>query len=734
MVTRTPQLNSLDWIRKQAAAFREGAEEESLKGVLSKHFQTQPDKPFFLEDVQARAFGFDLPDEWQVKAFRDPTSGDINFRQVNNRGWEIIDEATLQSPTGEQFTWEDLQRLDPLAKQDTGLFTPVLPNVDFAGTGLESPRRQFADIDVLDPIVAAEVFEPFKIEELSPKGLPQYSITAAREAGIGETSLIDFFGEEAVNTAEIGPTGLVWDYQAGRYVPATFDLQVTRDFYKRTPELLPQGLEPTLTPEQFDTIIAEQDERMFQLNQAMQVIFPDFLTTTPEDQRSDLTAAYFNAVIDNPQIQEDFITTVLDTGRTADTETLLKTLNFSDANIDEFFTIDTTLEASQAVMRMEPEWRSVTGEVLTQSEKDKRFPLGTESELDLWALTPETARNYTGVLRIFGEGLTKLPKQLAAAILQATQGMNGASVVNRDWADEVIRGAQVDMQEFVENTLNTYSDIRLPIGVEDIANLPTNMAFSLTSMGAGLGTGVPIGLLPVPGARIAAWGAGTLASGAVAYNMTTYQIMQQYLEVKDAEMQEAAGRGLTQVEEDALKKDFSRLASQYGLWEAVPEAVSNLAFARIITAPLSKIVGRHIATQVISKVTAMYGQELLTETITQKGQSGIEVEAGLREGSISWIEAFKEIAPQTFLLTTVLGGIGSISVSSLNRIKESLKKEAIKKDLRTSLIDEIAKNIDENIFSQVEPAETPLTAEAEPPSLSRLSPNRWYRPLKLNCP
>ncbi len=285
-------------------------------------------------------------------------------------------------------------------------------------------------------------------------------------------------------------------------------------------------------------------------------------------------------------------------------------------------------------------------------------------------------------LQVFGEGLTKLPRLLGAAILQAFQGQGGASVVDKDWADRFIEDAQEDLNKFITKVDEKFES-RIPT---ELAQFPQNLAFSLTSMGAGLGVGAPIAFLPLPGARVAAYTLGTAASGLVAYQMTTYQIMQQYLELKDEEKRARTGSGLTQQEEDALKEEFSSLAHKYGLWEAIPEAISNLAFVTILTAPLTTLLGKKLGTtlakswttKILSKITAMYGQELLTETITQKGQSAIEIEAGLREGRITWLEAFKEIAPQTFLLTTVMAGAGTTIVSTRNALMKtetSLQKE-----------------------------------------------------------
>ncbi|MBU2346568.1 MAG: hypothetical protein KJ888_20450, partial [Gammaproteobacteria bacterium] len=380
--------------------------------------------------------------------------------------------------------------------------------------------------------------------------------------------------------------------------------------------------------------------------------------------------------------QEDILARLTAKGRSPETENLLTAIGATPEQIDELFQYVEGLayepSAGEVATPKEPLVAEVTnvrtGEVIPQSELKARYPKGYEAELDQWVLTPETAKRLPSVISVFGQSLARVPKQLAAAILTAIQPM-GASVVDRDWADRKILEATTDQAKFVAEVSEKYKSSGLPVDITDIASLPQNIAYSLTSMGAGLGVGVGVGILPIPGARVAAWVAGTAASGAVAYNMTHYQIVQQYLEAKNDE-KIASGKGtLTQDEEDALKAEFESLARQYGLWEAVPEAISNLAFAKLLTAPLGRMVGKSIATRVIGKLAGMYGEELLTETITQKGQSAIEVEVGLRENKITWIEAFKEVAPQTFLLTTLMAGAGQVSISGLTRIRESLQNE-----------------------------------------------------------
>uniref|UniRef100_A0A6M3IQX0 Uncharacterized protein n=1 Tax=viral metagenome TaxID=1070528 RepID=A0A6M3IQX0_9ZZZZ len=657
---RTKVPHELEWIRQEAAEIRKKEEETRLKykplnDALSKYFKVEPDKPYYLESKQAQAYDFNIPDTWRLKIWQEPDTGELSYRQVTPAGWEVTETSVL-SPTGEQFTWEEVNTWEDTAKFESGIFQQTEPD-----TPIES---------IPDPMLEVQQ-----------------------------------------------PMGMVWDYNTQRYMPATFDLQVTRNFYKRNPEFLPPGVTPTLTPDELDIVISEQEARREELTTSFMSILPDMFEDVTEETQGDRAIEIINQIATNEEMQDVFIDALQEQGRNAETENILRLIQpeITDNELTEFFgtTRDGQIatETPQSIVRPEPLWESIrTGEVLTQSEKDKLFPTGYEIELDEWTLTRETSRNYIGVFKILGEGLTKLPRQLGASILQSFQGYKGASVVNKDWADKFIGEAQTDLNKFAQDTVSEYGNMRLPISVEDLATLPQSIAFSLTSMGGGLVAGIPVALAPVPGARVAAWGIGSTASGAVAFGMASYQIMQQYLELKNEEMKNTVGRELTLEEENTLKKDFSNKAVQYGLWEAIPEAVSNLAFGKLLTLPLSKMIGRTAAIQILTKIGGMYGEEFLTETITQKGQSAIEVEAGLRDEKITWVEAFKEIAPQTFLLTTILGGAGQITVSSVSRIKKSLKKEIGDEPI----FNELNSNITEDVFAEVEAEaamiEAPTTA------------------------
>ncbi len=158
--------------------------------------------------------------------------------------------------------------------------------------------------------------------------------------------------------------------------------------------------------------------------------------------------------------------------------------------------------------------------------------------------------------KVLVESLQYLPSQIKASAI-SLQGSQGASVVNRD---ETVYKAKQELEAFTQGIAEKYPNSRL---IKEIANLPQNMSYSGVSMGAGLAA-APLALIPVVGTGLA-WATGTVASGAAAYQMATYSIMQSYLEAKDAEKRELTGQGLTQEEENQLKADFNSKAVQYGL-------------------------------------------------------------------------------------------------------------------------------------------------------------------------
>ena len=115
--------------------------------------------------------------------------------------------------------------------------------------------------------------------------------------------------------------------------------------------------------------------------------------------------------------------------------------------------------------------------------------------------TPAPDEGYHPIegLKVFAEGLTKLPKQMLGKSAAAVQGWRGASVVDQDWWDKQYSKAQKESEEFSAK----HGEERVFPGISerDVAELPENLAFSGLAAMAGLGVGVPTAMLPVPGAR-----------------------------------------------------------------------------------------------------------------------------------------------------------------------------------------------------------------------------------------
>ncbi|MEE9365702.1 MAG: hypothetical protein V3W44_03350, partial [Dehalococcoidales bacterium] len=301
-------------------------------------------------------------------------------------------------------------------------------------------------------------------------------------------------------------------------------------------------------------------------------------------------------------------------------------------------------------------------------------------------LRPEP-RNIPAAAATFGRGLTLLPKQVGARLVTSMQGHRGATVVNKGWGDRLVESASADLEGFVQKTAKAYGERRIFPGVQitDVAALPANLAYSGTALGAGLAAGVPVSFLPIPGARVAAYGVGGAAAGVVAFNMASYEIMQEFLEAKNEEMQAKKSRDITAAEEKQLKKQFAWKARKYGLWEAIPEAAGGALSIGILMSPLTKVAGKSIASRIVGKMASIYAEEFVTEAVTEMGQMGIRAQVGLPGGRevdwtspTDWWLALRNIAPQTFLLTTTFAIAGGAPVTTkqvVNKLKQEVGEQ-----------------------------------------------------------
>ena len=240
-----------------------------------------------------------------------------------------------------------------------------------------------------------------------------------------------------------------------------------------------------------------------------------------------------------------------------------------------------------------------------------------------------------------------------AAFASALEG-RGAKEGEPDWKDALIERASALSEKRNAN----------PNIPDAVKNLGPSMGFSLVSMLGGVGAGV--GTTAVTRNPAAGWTAGVTASGALAYRMSTNQFTRQLYDAANADSVERTGKPISAAEWELKQDKLAPLITEYGMFEAAPEAASQGFGLKIISAPLKagirSIFGKSILTRFATKTASVYGVELGTETFTQQGQRNVEVEATGEGTPRSWTsaadlgESFNEVAPSVILQTAIMGG------------------------------------------------------------------------------
>lgn len=236
-----------------------------------------------------------------------------------------------------------------------------------------------------------------------------------------------------------------------------------------------------------------------------------------------------------------------------------------------------------------------------------------------------------------GEGLTFLPGGIVDTVQDVVSGF--------DPTDKEEMAQRVQTQRELEAYHKKYAGKAFGGVTEAMSSIP----YSLTTMGAGLAGGAAGGLLS-GGNPVVAGGAGMAASGKTAYEASVAQFNRT---LYDASTQ-VLKREPTPDEWGKIQGYFADKATEYGLWEAGPEAISNLLMTKLLGPLGSKVKGG--IKGAFKSILGLYGEELGTETITQMGQGGIEADMGLRDKAPGPIDAFFEVAPATIAQTTLFAG------------------------------------------------------------------------------
>lgn len=237
-----------------------------------------------------------------------------------------------------------------------------------------------------------------------------------------------------------------------------------------------------------------------------------------------------------------------------------------------------------------------------------------------------------------GEGLTILPGGIVGTVRDTWHGGDIDVTDTEAMRDREERARQ--QAAYVQKYQGKAFD--------GVADAMISMPYSLATMGASLGAGIPATMAAGP---VVGGATGMAASGAVAYRASKQNFMENML----AETTKLLGRTPTQDEWDRVAQEFDSEATQYGLWEAGPEALSNLFMAKLL-GPLGKRVFSGGIGNAAKRVAGLYGEEMATETATQMGQGSIEADLGLRDEAPGVLQALGEVAPATFWQTTLMAG------------------------------------------------------------------------------
>ncbi len=322
--------------------------------------------------------------------------------------------------------------------------------------------------------------------------------------------------------------------------------------------------------------------------------------------------------------------------------------------------------------------------------------VGTETE----------SYNPKGTMSALLNTASMLPENMKAATYSIYEDFGqGASVVNRSKKNQYIKDVNDKNEKLANKLYLEYGQKKalpgIPITIQDVQELSQNLANSLTNIGAATMSALPSILTPDVVSKGVAFVLGTTGAYQAAYHMSHFQFLQGALEAKNNEKIAKTGEGLTQKEEDDIKAKYEKEAKEYARWEAGTEAASTMLTLSVFTAPFAKIVektvGKGLAKKVIGGVSSMLITELGGETLTEKKQTPLLHKSGQSDiADVSWWQAMKNVAPQTFMLTLAMGGAGVIAKTAMGHIKKSLKAEVKDKTKGQQIFDKVYEGVDQD--------------------------------------
>lgn len=249
-----------------------------------------------------------------------------------------------------------------------------------------------------------------------------------------------------------------------------------------------------------------------------------------------------------------------------------------------------------------------------------------------------------GSIRLLGEGIyDAVTDQFPEDMARAWRG-GDIDPANPGVADSIIRQQTKDNAARIPSLQEAEGDTWANSLYQGPRSIATSLATGIAGSMAGGAAGGAAGSV-VPGVGTAAGGVlggmlgGATMSGAAFYRMAKDQFVD---EVQQA-MQRSMGRTMTSEEAAELNKAIDADATEYGLWEAGPEAISQfftlglikgaggMALKKFGLGAIADAIGKRSLTRIPAKMGAELGEEETTEGITYFGQEGIRQRYGLRD-------------------------------------------------------------------------------------------------------
>lgn len=251
------------------------------------------------------------------------------------------------------------------------------------------------------------------------------------------------------------------------------------------------------------------------------------------------------------------------------------------------------------------------------------------------------------------EAVLEAPKGLAESVLRTYRGGDIEGAVDKDYVDQLITYLGDDAKEvFIPNIPELLGMDKKDSNYQSLQSAGKSFGYSLATMAASAVAGAAT--TAVTSSPLAGFGAGMTTAGAVAYRGSKDDFLSRVRDKLNKDSKRVFGRPMSDAEWKAAREKFDGAATEYGAWEAVPEAVTNAIFLKAFAAPAATAKGARLAAA-MEKAGAL-ALDQIGETATTYGQNAPELKAGLTKDELTVVDAFKQQFLQSLLTAGVMAG------------------------------------------------------------------------------